>query len=205
MRIVVALLLVLPVAASALSLDDYGAKVGMQVTNLSADPSGSRHGLEDRRGLTVGAFADWAVRTGLGLTTELAYVQRGAKFHVLGQEDGGPVLFSQWDNRIDVVSLTILPRFERRTDDRILFIALGPRLDRRLASVDDSVFGSDIGGDIYDERDWIPGVEFAAGVVFDKASLEMRAGRDLVAFSEVPEDGSTLTGWSAGVVIGIRP
>ncbi|MCK4537354.1 MAG: PorT family protein [Candidatus Krumholzibacteria bacterium] len=175
--IVVSLAVMIFAAGSvqALPFTSFGIKGGLEFTNQSfdgpydPDPNG-------RVGLHIGIFGEWLDLPMFSLLTEVAYVQRGMKNDVLDIGDDSMI---EKDNRIDYLSISVLPKYKISLIAASIYIAAGPRIDYKLRVADDTIWAEDEAEDYL--KDVNIGGDIALGIDFNRFSGEFRYSRDFTS------------------------
>lgn len=151
---------------------EFGIKGGVEFTNQSFD---APYDLDPgtRVGIHIGVFGEWLDLPMFSLLTEVAYVQRGMKNDVLDIDNDRTIEF---DNRIDYISISVLPKYKISLVAASIYIACGPRIDYKQRVADDTIWQEE-GTDDY-LQDVNIGGDIALGIDFNRFSGEFRYSRD---------------------------
>jgi hypothetical protein len=168
MGLFLGLALFLSAATPAAAQMTFGVKGGVNIANLSFDPS--EGDLESRTGLVVGALVTQPLRSRFGLQIEGLYVQKGAKDEV--NEDG---LVFKTEIKLDYVEIPVLANVALASSDNLKFSVLaGPTFsflvsDKIREEFDGEVFEDELGDDIksYDIGFALAGAVQTGHLVFD--------------------------------------
>ena len=171
--IAVSLALMIFVAGSvqALPFVGFGIKGGLELTNQSFDAP-YEIDTNARMGLHIGVFGEWLDLPMFSLLTEVAYVQRGMKNDIQIIDAG----MTEKDNRIDYLSISVLPKYKMSFVVASIYIAAGPRIDYKLRVADDTIWAEDGAEDYL--KDVNIGGDIALGIDFNRFSGEFRYSRD---------------------------
>ncbi len=189
-------------SASAFPFVSLGLRGGLSIANQDFDSDLYTIDTKSRTGVTIGVFAEWLDLPGFSVITEASYVQKGMKTDVVVVNGDDPFTFiRKLDNRIDYLSLCVLPKYRISMGLASLYLAAGPRMDIKLGAAS---------GSLYDPDEYLKdplkdstfGGEAALGVKASRFSAEIRYGRDFT--SCLDSDLVDVKNWSLSFLVGIE-
>ena len=129
-------------------IHSYGVKTGCVIANQNFDYTDNSFNLDtqNRYGLNIGTFIEFAYNSNLHLLIETHYIQKGmvVKFKEYDPfaNYGGIIEFN---NRVDYLSLPVLGKIAYKFNKLSPYIIVGPRIDILLG------YDSDFAAIVYDE------------------------------------------------------
>ncbi|MDP2364085.1 MAG: outer membrane beta-barrel protein [Ignavibacteria bacterium] len=131
-------LFLLNIINNSQSIDGYGVKVGLGLTNHSWQYDSSIDGKldwENNSGIAVKAFADIVLLSFLQVESEIGYIQKGAKYKIavttIYQPDGNGE-YININNRLNYFSISLMAKLKYNSDLFSPYLLLGPEYNYLL-------------------------------------------------------------------------
>jgi opacity protein-like surface antigen len=133
-RLLLALLLLVPVASSGQFIRAFGVKAGAALASQTWDYAASYNDLstESRWGIDAGIYVEWLTIPVFSVSSEVHYIQKGMKFSVLLTSEQSPEGWGEYRTflpRVDYLSTLLLAKARLLDGEISPYIVVGPRVD----------------------------------------------------------------------------
>ena len=129
-------------------IHSYGVKTGCVIANQNFDYTDNSFNLDtqNRYGLNIGTFIEFAYNSNLHLLIETHYIQKGMVIEISEYDSQlNYIGKNEINNRVDYLSLPVLGKIAYKFKKLSPYIIVGPRIDILLG------YDSDFAAIVYDE------------------------------------------------------